>query len=126
MSVFTGILDDLGILGFLAGVFGVGDDLIGIQTLQINAKDIILKRPMQKFGNIEFNFESALLSDGNASYKLYYEMSVEKIDPPKEQSTLPLSRRFPRSSRRPWKTLAGWDGKKLTTSPQPEPKRRIA
>ena len=36
---------------------------------------------MQKFGNIEFNFESPLLSDGDASYKVYFEVFVEEISP---------------------------------------------
>jgi FG-GAP-like repeat len=83
VSVFTGILDDLGIPGLIADVLGVGDDLIGIQTLQLNATDIIPKRPMQQFGNISSNFESPLLSDGDASYKLFYEVFVQEISPPK-------------------------------------------
>jgi hypothetical protein len=83
VSVFTGILDDLGIPGFIADVLGVGDDVIGSQVLQIDIGEMVPKKPMQKFGNIEFNFESPLLSDGDASYKLYFEVFVEEIAPPK-------------------------------------------
>ncbi len=83
VSVFTGILDDLGIPGLIADVLGVGDDLIGVQTLQLNLTDLIPKRPMQQFGNISFNLESPLLSDGDASYKLFYEVFVEEITPVK-------------------------------------------
>jgi hypothetical protein len=84
VSVFTGILDDLGIPGLIADVLGVGDDLIGIQTLQLNSTDIIPNRPMQQFGNISWNFDSPLLSDGDASYKLYYEVFIEEVQPPKK------------------------------------------
>ena len=83
VSVFTGILDDLGVPGLIADVLGVGDDLIGMQTLQLNSTDINPKRPMQQFGNISFNFESPLLSDGNASYKLFYEVFIKEIPPEK-------------------------------------------
>jgi len=38
---------------------------------------------MQTFGNIKYNFESPLLSDGDASYKLYYEVFTEEV-PPRE------------------------------------------
>ena len=81
VSVFTGILDDLGIPGLIGDILGIGDDLIGIQTLQLNSTEIAPKKPTQKFGNISFNFESPLLSDGNASYKLFYEVEFHKIDP---------------------------------------------
>lgn len=81
VNVFTGILDDLGIPGLIADMLGVGDDLIGIQSLQLNASDIAPKRPMQQFGNISSNFESPLLSDGDASYKLFYEVFFEEISP---------------------------------------------
>jgi hypothetical protein len=83
VSVFTGILDDLKIPGLIADLLGVGDDVIGSQVLQIDIDQMIPKRPMQKFGNIEFNFESALLSNGDASYKLYFEVFVNQIGPPK-------------------------------------------
>jgi hypothetical protein len=82
VSVFTGLLDDLKIPGLIADLLGVGDDVIDSQVLQIDIGNMIPKRPMQKFGNIEFNFESPLLSDGDASYKLYFEVFVEKIEPP--------------------------------------------
>jgi hypothetical protein len=83
ISVFTGILDDLKIPGLIADLLGVGDDVIGSQVLQIDIGEIVPKRPMQKFGNISFNFESPLLSDGDASYKLYFEVFVQEVDPPK-------------------------------------------
>jgi hypothetical protein len=84
VSVFTGILDDLGIPGLIADLLGVGDDLIGIQALQLDIKEIIPKPPMNQFGNISFNFESPLLSDGDASYKLFYEVFVQEIPISKE------------------------------------------
>ena len=73
--------DDLDIPGLIADVLGLGDELIGIQPLQINASDIASKRPMQQFGTISSNFESPLLSDGEASYKLFYEVFFEEVTP---------------------------------------------
>jgi hypothetical protein len=65
-------------------MLGVGDDLIGNpQVLTLDISEIIPKRPMNQFGNISFNFESPLLSDGDASYKLFYEVFVEEILPPR-------------------------------------------
>ena len=52
VDVFTGILDDLDIPGLIANMLGVGDDLIGIESRQINASDIAPKRRMQRFGSI--------------------------------------------------------------------------
>ena len=40
ISVFTGILDDLKIPGLIADVLGVGDDVIGSQTLQIHFTEL--------------------------------------------------------------------------------------
>jgi hypothetical protein len=80
VSTFTGILDDLAIPGLIASVLGVGDDVIGSQTVTIDRSELVPKRPMQQFGNIKFNFESPLLSDGDASYKLYYEVFVEETN----------------------------------------------
>ena len=84
VSVVIGIMDELGIPGLISDLFGMGDDLIGTQSLAIDANELfgIAKRPMQKFGNIEFNFESPLLSDGDASYKLYYEVFIEEFPVP--------------------------------------------
>jgi hypothetical protein len=76
-------LDDLQIPNLIASLLGVGDDVIGSQVLQIDINQMVPKRPMQKFGNIEFNFESPLLSDRDASYKLYFEVFVNQIGPPK-------------------------------------------
>lgn len=83
IGVFIDILDDLQIPRLIGDFLGVGDDVIGSQVLQIDIDEMMPKRPMQKFGNIEFNFESPLLSDGDASYKLYFEVFVEEIFPPK-------------------------------------------
>jgi hypothetical protein len=82
ITVFTGILDDLKIPGLIADLLGVGDDVIGSQVLQIDLADMIPKRPDQRLGNIEFNFDSPLLSNGDASYKLYFEVFVEEHKPP--------------------------------------------
>lgn len=83
ISVFTGVLDDLKIPGLIANVLGVGDDVIGSQTLQIHYTELEPKPPMQQFGNIFFNFQSPLLSDGDASYKIYFEVFTQEIDPPR-------------------------------------------
>jgi Tachylectin len=81
ISVYTGILDDLKIPGLIADVLGVGDDVIGSQVLQIDVGELKPKPPMKQFQSISYNFESPLLSDGNASYKLYFEVFVEEIPP---------------------------------------------
>ena len=83
VSVFTGILDDLKIPGLIAHLLGVGDDVIGSQVFQIDIGEMVPRRPMQTFGNIEFNFESPLLSDGDASYKLFFEVFVQEVPPRK-------------------------------------------
>ena len=82
ISVFTGVLDDLKIPGLIADVLGVGDDVIGSQTLQIHYTELEPAPPLQKFGNVSFNFESPLLTDGDASYKIYFEVFTQRIDPP--------------------------------------------
>lgn len=84
VSAVIGIMDDLGIPGLISDLLGMDDDLIGTQSLAIDANELfgIAKRPMQKFGNIEFNFESPLLSDGDASYKLYYEVFIKEFPVP--------------------------------------------
>ncbi len=82
VSAIIEILDKLGIPGLISDLFGTGDNLIGTQSLPIDSREVVPKRPMQKFGNIEFNFESPLLSDGDASYKLYYEVFVKEIPVP--------------------------------------------
>jgi len=81
--VFTGLLKDVGVPELIAGLLGVGDDLIGSQAMTIDIDEQVSKRPMQTFGNIKYNFESPLLSDGDASYKLYYEVFTEEV-PPRE------------------------------------------
>jgi len=85
VSTFTGFLRDLGVPELVGGLLGVGDDLIGSQTFTVDFSDLIPGRPMQTFGNIRFNFESPLLSDGDASYKLYYEVFAERVTPPERQ-----------------------------------------
>ncbi len=82
INTFTGVLDDLKIPNFIASVFGVGDDIIGSQTIQIHYTELDPKPPMKKFGNISYNFESPLLSDGDASYKIYFEVFTSVVQPP--------------------------------------------
>src|SRR5215471_13888804 len=81
ISVFTGILDDLGIPGLIADVLGVGDDVIGVQTLQIHFTELEPGPPLRKFQQVSFNFESPLLTDGDASYKIYFEVFTSRKDP---------------------------------------------
>jgi hypothetical protein len=81
IKVFTGILDDLQVFNLGAALLGVGDDMIGCQTLQIHYTELEPGPRIQRFGNISFNFESPLISDNNASYKLYFEVFTQQINP---------------------------------------------
>jgi len=53
---------------------GTEDDLIGKAPLQITAKDMVTlaRQPRGNFWGIQYHRESELLSDGDASYKVYF------------------------------------------------------
>ena len=55
---------------------GSDDDLIDKWSFTISAKDMVLRAraPRANFWGIEYHFESALLSDGEASYKVYFDI----------------------------------------------------
>jgi hypothetical protein len=55
---------------------GTDDDLIGKSSLQITAKELVqlARMPRTNFWGIEYHRESDLLSDGDASYKVYFEI----------------------------------------------------
>jgi hypothetical protein len=55
---------------------GSGDDLIANAIIPITAKDMVVMSgtARQHFWGIEYHFESPLLSDGEASYKVYFEV----------------------------------------------------
>lgn len=59
-------------------IFGLGDDVIGTYAFSFSFVDLQTlawtPRPLQRFGGIEYTHETPLLSDGDASYKLYFEV----------------------------------------------------
>lgn len=67
------------IVSALNDLAGTGDDLIGKVSLQITAKEMVqlARQPWQNFWGIKYHRESELLSDGEASYKVYF--SVDAI-----------------------------------------------
>ncbi|WP_161974728.1 LGFP repeat-containing protein [Piscinibacter terrae] len=57
-------------------VLGTGDDFIAASGFALSAKEMVLLAnvPRQNFWGIEYHRESALLSDGDASYKAYLDV----------------------------------------------------
>jgi LGFP repeat-containing protein len=57
-------------------LLGTGDDEIGRWSWEISAKDMILRlrTARNNFWGIEYHWESILLSDGEASYKAYFDV----------------------------------------------------
>jgi hypothetical protein len=55
-------------------IIGSDDDLIGKTTVQITAKQMVqmARRPWERFWGIRYHLETELLSDGDASYKVYF------------------------------------------------------
>lgn len=53
---------------------GTGDNLIGKVSLHMTAKDMVTlaRRPRSNFWGIQYHVESELISDGEASYKVYF------------------------------------------------------
>jgi hypothetical protein len=64
------------IVSFVNGLLGTGDDEIGRWSWDISAKDMILRTRTARanFWGIEYHWESILLSDGEASYKVYFDV----------------------------------------------------
>jgi hypothetical protein len=62
------------IVSVVNGALGTGDDELGRWTWVISAKEMVLAAgtPRQNFWGIEYHVESQLLSDGDASYKVYF------------------------------------------------------
>lgn len=64
------------IVSFVNDIAGSDDDLIDKWSFTISAKDMVLRAraPRANFWGIEYHFESKLLSDGEASYKVYFDI----------------------------------------------------
>lgn len=60
-------------------LLGTDDDLIGSSTNTLTPKEMVtlVGTPRQNFWGIEYHRESALLSDGDASYKVYFD--IERV-----------------------------------------------
>jgi hypothetical protein len=60
-------------------LLGTGDDLIGSSTNILTPKEMVLLAgtPRQNFWGIEYHRESELLTDGDASYKVYFD--IERV-----------------------------------------------
>jgi hypothetical protein len=60
-------------------IIGSDDDLIGKTTLQISAKEMVQSAhlPWARFWGIRYHLETELLTDGDASYKVYF--SVDPV-----------------------------------------------
>lgn len=58
------------------GLLGTGDDFIAASGFALSAKEMVLlaNAPLQNFWGIGYHRESALLSDGDASYKAYLDV----------------------------------------------------
>ena len=57
-------------------LLGTADDLIGASTITLTAKDMVMLAgsPQNHFSGLEYHFESGLLTDGDASYKVYFDI----------------------------------------------------
>lgn len=64
------------IIKFVNEILGTGDDLLAQATWTITPKDMITsaRRECQNLKGIEYHLESALLSDGECSYKAYFDV----------------------------------------------------
>jgi hypothetical protein len=62
------------IVSKLNEAMGTDDDLIGKTNLQITAKEMVVKarEPWNRFWGIRYHWETELLTDGDASYKVYF------------------------------------------------------
>jgi hypothetical protein len=60
--------------GAIARILPVGDKHIDSQSIVLKYAELDHLKPMQRFGIIDYSYESPLLQDGHASYKAYYEI----------------------------------------------------
>lgn len=71
------------ILGAVGGVLGLGDDPIGAESFVVTYPDSVglfdTPRPVQQVGNLRYTHETPLISDGDASYKAYFDVFTDKI-----------------------------------------------
>ncbi len=83
----------LGIAEGITSILGLGDDVIGQDTFLIRREELIDLAngqviELKKFGSIEFNYpvDDATrppISDNDASYKVYFEVTAGRFDEPK-------------------------------------------
>jgi hypothetical protein len=73
-SIFAGFLDALGLTDQVRG---------RPQSISFQYEDLLALPPAssQHFGIIEYNVESPILTDGDASYKVYFDVRTVSIDP---------------------------------------------
>lgn len=66
------------IVGFVNGILGTDDDIIEKWTWQITPKEMVTlaRTPTINYHGIDYHLESKLLSDGDASYKVYLAISA--------------------------------------------------
>jgi hypothetical protein len=76
-SLFGGLLDDLGLTDQVRGK----PQSIQLQ-LAPNANDFVPNKPQSQQGPITFNFQTPLLTDGDASYKAFFNVqTVQLVNP---------------------------------------------
>lgn len=77
-----------GIAGALLGSLGLTDQVRGKpQTIELHWDNLLALPPVssQQFGNIKYNVESPILTDGDASYKVYFDVVLPNLpDLPKQ------------------------------------------
>jgi hypothetical protein len=81
-----------GVAEAFTSIFGLGDDVIGQDFFLIRREELIDQAhqaviPLKKFGPIEFNYplddaDRLPISDGDASYKVYFEVVSGRYDAP--------------------------------------------
>lgn len=62
---------------FAENVLGFGDDHVGDQHIVLDYDQQMSLPPVRKDLDLEFNFETPLISDGDASYKVYFRITRE-------------------------------------------------
>lgn len=71
-------LFSLGLASLITKAFGLGDDVIGTHSFGFNFAELQglawHPLPLRTFGGIQYTHETPLLTDGDASYKLYFEI----------------------------------------------------
>lgn len=83
----------LGLAEGITSVLGLGDDVIGQDTFLIRRQELIdlansQSIELKRFGSIEFNYPvndatRPPISDNDASYKVYFEVTAGRYDEPK-------------------------------------------